>query len=147
MQSRRAVLACIGNAYIQWRRDRVVSDFWVIVACPAFDRKARLVQRVVQASNSGNVHVCVVEQILPAGDRPAAFSLRVIPAQTAPAAVEIEYVRIERLSCRVLAQRIIDPDKTLRQLIGKSDRPAIPSVVTREIYPGVVEDLRSEDTT
>ena len=64
--------------------------------------------------------------------------------QLSPIAVEVEYIRAERRSRRVLAQWIVDPDEKLRHLLRKRNRAAL-RTITKEELPGIVENLRGED--
>src|SRR6266436_4717371 len=128
VQRRRAVLPGIGDADVQWCLDRMVPDIGRIVAGAAEAGDARLIERVIQPGNSGNVDLRAVEQLLAAGDRLTALTLWTMTVQLSPIAVEVEYIRAERRSSGVLAQWIVDPDEKLRHLSRKRNRAALRTI-------------------
>src|SRR6516162_705466 len=99
-----------------------------IVAGGACARNALLVECVIQPRDSGDVDVGGIEQLLAASDRLTTFTLWSMPLQISPTFIEIEYIRVERRSGRILAQRVIDPDEELRHLSRKRNRAALRAV-------------------
>ena len=118
----------IGDAYVQWRLDRMVPDLGRIVAGGAGACDTLLVECVIQPRDSGDVDVGGIEQLLAASDRLTTFALWTMSVQISPIAVKVEYIRTERRSGRILPQRIIDPDEKLRHLLRKRNRSALRAV-------------------
>jgi hypothetical protein len=122
----------------------MVPDIGPIVTGTAEAKDARLVERVIQPGNSGNIDLRRVEKLLAARDRLTTVTLWTVSEQISPIAVEVKNLWGERRSRWIVAQRIVDADEELRLFLGQRDWAAM-CTPAEEIFACAIEYLRGEN--
>ena len=92
----------------------MVAHIGRVVAGAAESRNARDAEIVVEARNSDDVDVGIVEHILAARDR-LAFGGVLVPMQAEPRPIQVKDLRGEQIPVWILSQGIVYADEEIRQ--------------------------------
>src|SRR5260370_1177264 len=122
----------------------MIADVGGIVTGSAESRNVRLIERVVEACDTGDVDTRIVEQVLAARHRSAIRSHVPEAADVSPSLVQVEDRRRERRALGIQSERVVDADEKSGQLLLQGNRTAGRAIGIEE-FGLLVEQLRRKD--